>query len=543
MSHAAKKMFLSGLVILCTCLAAGCDSGGSGSGEPGGQPSVPDSAVAHATIGAEGGSLSVTEGELAGVHIEIPAGALAEEAQILVFLGNLSFFHGGFAAGPAVTLPVDVSLLPTGSSVDDLRVQHIYSLDGAVLRDTLTPTAIDAAAGTITVAVTHFSDFVPFVEHAPVYAWGRELEGIDDTLAPKGFYTDKLAGAVKIADCFHSVLLHGDGSVSVWAPPPAAYGTEVGPDDLMGALESAAGGPFKAVDVACGRYASFVLQSDGTVWSWGSTDCLDELDQCDTRLGWAPGGGESETPAQVMGLTDVIQLSAGGGFTLALQADGKVIGWGNNEYNQLGIGQPDTPFAGVTAVAGDPPVFVEVAAGFDFSLARAADGTVWAWGNDGGFNCRLATNGADPTIPGQVLKEDDTPLTDVVSIAAGAEQGMALTGDGTVYVWGEGQDGAIGLGESWNDADQDPEFNWANRATPIPGLPAIEAIRAGGYRSIGSETPRGAGIDAAGNVYMWGTFVGDLPGAATPQFKPYLLEVAPAKDIFFGWDNTFLLAK
>ena len=137
------------------------------------------------------------------------------------------------------------------------------------------------------------------------------------------------------------MLLHGDGSVSVWAPPPAAYGTEVGPDDLMGALESAAGGPFKAVDVACGRYASFVLQSDGTVWSWGSTDCLDELDQCDTRLGWAPGGGESETPAQVMGLTDVIQLSAGGGFTLALQADGKVIGWGNNEYNQLGIGQPD----------------------------------------------------------------------------------------------------------------------------------------------------------------------------------------------------------
>ena len=75
--------------------------------------------------------------------------------------------------------------------------------------------------------------------------------------------------------------------------------------------------------------------------------------------------------------------------SLALKADGTVVGWGDNAYGETTIP------AGLTNV-------VAIAAGADYSLALKADGTVVGWGDN--------TDG-QTTIP--------AGLTNVVAIAAG----------------------------------------------------------------------------------------------------------------------------
>ena len=61
-------------------------------------------------------------------------------------------------------------------------------------------------------------------------------------------------------------------------------------------------------------------------------------------------------------------VAAGNYHSLALKADGKVIGWGSNRW-----GQATSP-AGLSNV-------LTVLGGWDYSLALRADGTVAAWGS------------------------------------------------------------------------------------------------------------------------------------------------------------------
>ena len=95
--------------------------------------------------------------------------------------------------------------------------------------------------------------------------------------------------------------------------------------------------------------------------------------------------GQTTIPA---GLTNVVAIAAGSDYSLALKADGTVVGWGNNFYGQITIP------AGLTNV-------VAIAAGDLHSLALKADGTVVGWGDN---------SYGETTIPGG--------LTNVVAIAA-----------------------------------------------------------------------------------------------------------------------------
>ena len=65
----------------------------------------------------------------------------------------------------------------------------------------------------------------------------------------------------------------------------------------------------------------------------------------------------------------MVAIAAGGAHSLALKADGTVVGWGYNDY-----GQANGAAAGSNVVA--------IAAGGTHSLALKADGTVVGWGDN-----------------------------------------------------------------------------------------------------------------------------------------------------------------
>src|SRR5919202_2518513 len=180
----------------------------------------------------------------------------------------------------------------------------------------------------------------------------------------------------------------------------------------------------------------------GLAVSWGSN--------IHGELGNGQTGAGVSTPGQVTPISSVVGLAAGNSFSLAVQSDGTVWAWGTNSSQQLGL-PATTPFTSTpvevtTAISHThgPPLssMVAVAAGGGHSLALRSDGTVWAWGanNDGQLGRGTVT--ASPSKnPTQV-----TGLINVTAIAAGDNHSLALRSDGTVWAWGDNSSGQLGLG-------------------------------------------------------------------------------------------------
>src|SRR3954452_21877150 len=70
----------------------------------------------------------------------------------------------------------------------------------------------------------------------------------------------------------------------------------------------------------------------------------------------------------------------GGNFSLALAADGTLWGWGDNGIGQLGVSSPSGTLTPIQAAVGVAPV-KQMAASAAFALALKGDGTVWGWGD------------------------------------------------------------------------------------------------------------------------------------------------------------------
>ena len=194
------------------------------------------------------------------------------------------------------------------------------------------------------------------------------------------------------------------------------------------------------------------------------------------------------SPWHVPGLSGVRAITAGTRHTLALTADGSVWAWGNNDYGQLGLGTSGNGFGVPQLVPGLKSVRA-IAAGDIFNLALTADGSVWSWGEnqDGqlGVDPSTAFKNTSPRRIGG--------LSGIRAIAAGSVYGLALRNDGTVWAWGDNQYGELGV----------PRNTVINRSLPqqVAGLPTVRAIAAGDLFNLALATD--------GSVWAWGGNVYD----------------------------------
>lgn len=88
--------------------------------------------------------------------------------------------------------------------------------------------------------------------------------------------------------------------------------------------------------ISFGGSHSLALKSDGTVWGWGNNR-FGELGD-----GTLISQNLATTPAKEGGgvtfLQNMTAVAAAVNHSLALQSDGRVFGWGRNNYGQLGRG-------------------------------------------------------------------------------------------------------------------------------------------------------------------------------------------------------------
>ncbi len=207
--------------------------------------------------------------------------------------------------------------------------------------------------------------------------------------------------------------------------------------------------------------------------------------------------GQSTTPA----------LAGGHGHSLALLQNGTVKAWGDNGGGQLGIGP--TPYQismPMQIPAGSLSGVAAIAAGADHCLALLSNGTVMTWGANG-FGQLGVGNTVNQSIPQQI---QTTGLSNVVAIAAGYGHCLALLSNGTVRAWGWNSGGELGIGNTVNQSTP--------QQIPASSLSNVVAVSAGSNHSMA--------LLSNGTVKTWGVNqygelgIGNTVNQSTPQQIP-----------------------
>lgn len=241
-------------------------------------------------------------------------------------------------------------------------------------------------------------------------------------------------------------------------------------------------------------------------------------------------GTSRNTPTYTLTFPGVVTHIAGGfGHTLARLADGRVFAWGDNAYGQLGQGSVGgaLPRALTPVAVPLPAGALSVAAGNTSSFALLEDGRVFAWGSAWGFG--TLGSGAKDTVrptPGPVLTETG-PLTGVVQMSVRENDGIALRSDGSVWTWGS---------FPGTSSDPGPDFVPVSNAgghpfaTRITGLPAT-----GRVRKVITDQGLFAALMSDGAVFTWGIYHDITAGRVLVDLEPVrVLNLPPLRDMMTG---------
>jgi len=159
------------------------------------------------------------------------------------------------------------------------------------------------------------------------------------------------------------------------------------------------------------------------------------------QLGLGPDVEEKTRPGLVPDLKDIVAVAAGGLHSAALDKQGKVYTWGNNDEGGLGritACEEDNFEAGQVQLTGKA---VQIAAGDCHTVALMDDGKVFAWGcfRDNNGPLGFLEKGEIQKTPVQLL--ENIP---VVKVASGNNHLALLSFDGFVYTAGCGEVGQLG---------------------------------------------------------------------------------------------------
>ncbi|MCC6522029.1 MAG: hypothetical protein IT373_05160 [Polyangiaceae bacterium] len=260
---------------------------------------------------------------------------------------------------------------------------------------------------------------------------------------------------------------------------------------------SAVSGVTDAVEIAAGGGHTCARRRAGDVVCWGYGDDGQLGDGRTTHAECAEGLGCSRTPVAVAGLSDAIELAAGGHHTCARRASGAVACWGGGLSGELGDGTTEQRLVPVAVSGLDDAV--ELAAGESHTCARRASGAGACWGDN--------TFGqlGDGTTERRLVPVAVSGLDDAVELAAGGAQTCARRASGAVACWGSGKLGQLGNGSTT-----------VAQTTPVAvaGLPDAVAISVGARHGCAIRAS-GERADSKGLVVCWGDNTDAQLGAPT----------------------------
>jgi alpha-tubulin suppressor-like RCC1 family protein len=230
---------------------------------------------------------------------------------------------------------------------------------------------------------------------------------------------------------------------------------------------------------------------------------------------WQLGRGEgvvaTAAPAPVVGLTEVVELSAGENHTCARRRDGSVRCWGDNSVGQLGDGTSTLRRAPVAAAF--PGAALRVRAGGRHTCAVDSQEALYCWGDN---RWGQLGDGSTSSLPAPLRVPG---LTQVLEVAAGGDVTCALTRNSALLCWGDDRQGQLGVGSA---ATLAPAI--AGREPPV--VDDVIRISAGEAHTCALRTSGEALCWGAGQYGRLGEGrTEDRPAPVTVRLPAGLLEV------------------
>uniref|UniRef100_A0A9J8CIV4 HECT-type E3 ubiquitin transferase n=1 Tax=Cyprinus carpio carpio TaxID=630221 RepID=A0A9J8CIV4_CYPCA len=253
--------------------------------------------------------------------------------------------------------------------------------------------------------------------------------------------------------------------------------------------------------IEAGQYCTFSVSADGAVKACGKGSY--------GRLGLGDSNNQSMPKKLVLEpprtMRKVSSSKGSDGHTLAVTAEGEVFSWGDGDYGKLGHGNSATqkypkiiqgPLLGKVVVC--------VSAGYRHSAAVTNDGELYTWG-EGDFG-RLGHSDSHSRNMPTLVKD----ISGVGQVACGSSHTIAVAQDGRiVWSFGGGDNGKLGHGDT-------------NR---VYRPKVIEALHGFIIRKVCAGSQSSLALTSAGQVFAWGC--GSCLGCGsseTTSLRPRLIE-------------------
>lgn len=319
----------------------------------------------------------------------------------------------------------------------------------------------------------HLGDGTTIARAAPVQiamgtVWSRVALGRTHTCA-----IGSIGGAAATPHCWgwDANQELGNGSAVTNQPTPMPVTATMGNDSPW-------------VEIAAGLNHTCGVRQDKTLWCWGRNASGQLGDGTTTTR---PDPKQVVAP-DALGWVDVV---ASGDFTCGLREGGALYCWGTNTLGQLGQMDVVSP---VNTPKQVPGTFVAVDAGANHTCGVRMDGTLACWGRNSSGELGLG-NTTSPTLgPTQV-----GVATNWKKVFLGQGTSTCATQmDGTMYCWGTGSFGQLGLGNT----------------TSFSSPQKVSSLETWASASLGLE--HACGISQSNKLSCWGASYYAQLGSGVP---------------------------
>lgn len=194
-----------------------------------------------------------------------------------------------------------------------------------------------------------------------------------------------------------------------------------------------------------GRHVCAV-RSDGSLACWGANN--------EGQLGRPPRRTDSYEPGTVGTDNEWERVDGGHRYhSCGLQMDGSLWCWGYSYFGQGGFG--GTLFRQLPERVGTE-TWQALSVGYNTTCGVRAEGSLWCWGS----NVSGATGIGDVEVDQVNVPARVGTRTDWVDVDLGRHHGCAIAGDGSLWCWGENENGQLGKGDR---EDRDAPVRVGNR--------------------------------------------------------------------------------
>jgi alpha-tubulin suppressor-like RCC1 family protein len=375
--------------------------------------------------------------------------------------------------------------------------------------------------------VRSFDDvFIPadVFRNGNLFTWGYNYDsqlGVNDTTSRSTPVTTISGGTNwKQISCSgyhfnffnHTAAIKTDGTLWVWGNNSTV---QLGTNDTIRKstpVTTFAGGT-NWKQVSCGPFHTAAIKTDGTLWVWGNNNTV-QLGTNDTI--------KKSTPVTTFaGGTNWKQVSTAYGYCIAIKTDGTLWSWGDNSLGQLAINDTTRRSTPVTTFAGGNN-WTQVSAGFRHAAAVKTDGTLWTWGYNNTGQLAINTTTGNRSTPVTTFAGG----TNWKQVACGSNSSGAIKTDGTLWVWGIGFNSGLGVADATNRSTPVTTFAGGTNWKQV----SVGHHRMGAIKTDGTLWMWGSGNDGATGIFS------SSPARSTPVTT--FAGRTDWKQVSCGWKHT-----